>query len=146
MKIQKKPCQGYQEMKSPFWENEGEFISAFFLEFQTQKKAHYHLFSILPPSNSFHQKILLLSACLPFKKYFSRELLLTFPNVGWWQSVVYFPVHQILERCRKEKNEFEKKETLLYRRTNSVQSRKLLPAFDQSTTSEVATSCKLLFL
>ena len=110
------------------------------------KKAHYHLFSILPPSNSFHQKILLLSACLPFKKYFSRELLLTFPNVGWWQSVVYFPVHQILERCRKEKNEFEKKETLLYRRTNSVQSRKLLPAFDQSTTSEVATSCKLLFL
>ena len=80
------------------------------------------------------------------KSIFSRELLLTFPNVGWWQSVVYFPVHQILERCRKEKNEFEKKETLLYRRTNSVQSRKLLPAFDQSTTSEVVTSCKLLFL
>ena len=33
-----KPCQGYQEMKNTFWENDGEFISAFFFEFQTGRE------------------------------------------------------------------------------------------------------------
>ena len=49
-------------MKSPFWENEGEFISAFFLEFQTGKKAPHHLFSssfklFPPPEDPSIQKV-----------------------------------------------------------------------------------------
>ena len=57
-----KPCQGYQEMKSTFWENDGEFISAFFLEFQTGKKGPSSSFLFLlqtlsPPEDPSIQKV-----------------------------------------------------------------------------------------